>query len=294
MPLVQPTSSSEITLRNQTRAIYADYIAQKQKVAQGCPTRVQLTGGASDFTLIQEGAVVTTTERQAAIVEENTCNFKYTLKLFNAIPDFTYTTNTVTVNAEPGTWQCIATDLSQNIMNGTYLTTGTHFFTGDIGDGVNGDGNASGTIRAFRRIKATDASGGWLSRTASNNYASAGNYLGVTIKRISGYTYHGEYMTITAPYSFVLDSYNLVTGHRGVNPASWVLGGSTDEGATWTTIDAQTDIIIIGNTVTIQLPLNTTEYNSYILMVTKNASSGGNNGANIDSLNLFTKLSVRV
>jgi hypothetical protein len=163
-----------------------------------------------------------------------------------------------------------------------------------MNDGINGSTNASGTLRSFRRIQPTDASGGWLSRTGSNNYAANGNYQGSTTRTISGSTVAGEYMTITAPYSFVLNSYNLVTGHRGINVRSWVIGGSTDGGATWTTVDTQTDVTITGHTVTIQLPLNTSRYNSYIIVVTKNISSGGANGANIDSFNLFTKLAVPV
>jgi hypothetical protein len=301
MPLLPNTSASDITLRKQTRAIYADYIVQKQKVAQGCATRVQITGGsaatgtmASDFTLLKEGEVLTTPAEQAAILAENACPLKYVYKLFYAIPDFTYTTNTITVLGEPGTWQCVASDLSNNIMNGTYLTTGSHFFVGDMNSGTNGAINSSGTLRCFRRIQPTDASGGWLTRTASNNYAANGNYQGNTNTTISGSTVAGEYMTITAPYSFVLNSYNLVTGHRGIDVRSWVIGGSTDGGATWTTVDTQTDVTITNHTVTIQLLSNTTSYSSYIIVVTKNISSGGANGANIDSFNLFTKLAVAV
>jgi len=306
MPLLPNTSSSDITLRKQKRTIYADYIVQKQKVVQGCATRVQITGGsaatgttASDFTLLKEGEVLTTPAEQAAVLAENACPINYVFKLFYAIPDFTYTTNTITVLGEPGTWQCVASDLSNTRMNGTYLTTGSHFFVGDMNDGTTGAINSSGTLRSFRRIQPTDASGGWLSRTASRNYAADGTFNINNVsdpptprRVISGSTVHGAYMTITAPYSFVLNSYNLVTGHRGINVSSWVIGGSTDGGATWTTVDTQTDVTITNNTVTIQLPLNTTYYSSYIIVVTKNIPSGGANGANIDSFNLFTNLAV--
>lgn len=66
------------------------------------------------------------------------------------------------------------------------------------------------------------------------------------------------------------------------------------QSSTWTTVDTQTDLTLINHTVTIQLPLNTTSYSSYILVVTKNIPSGGTNGANIDSFNLFTELAVPV
>ena len=49
-----------------------------------------------------------------------------------AIPNFNNTTNTLIVNGEPGTWQCVATGQQFDYMNGTYTTTGSHFFTGGV------------------------------------------------------------------------------------------------------------------------------------------------------------------
>lgn len=302
MPGISPnsdTSSSYLTVKRQSRTLYANYIVQKQKLEQGCAIRVEITSGvdgtaASDNTNVKEGATLTPVAERLAILAANQCSTSVP-QLTYAIPDFTYTTNThsfpLAPAEEPATWTCIASGLPNPVMNGTYTTTGSHFYLGNWGDGVNGDGSASGTIRSFRRIKATDASGGWLSRTASNNYrGSDGAYTGSTTSIFNGASILGEYMTITTPYYFILDSYTLVSGHRVPAPSSvssWRIGGSKDGGLTYSTIDVQTNVTITGNTVTIQLPPSKIAYNSYRIVVTK-LTPGNTTGANIDSWNLFT------
>jgi hypothetical protein len=218
------------------------------------------------------------------------CTPKYSIQF--AIPDFTYTSNSIIQYGEPATWQCVASGLVNSIQNGIYTTTGSHFYKGDYNDGVNPvDGNASGSLRAFRRIKPLDVSGGWLSRVASApNYNNTGTFSGGTSTTISGSAVNGEYITINAPYSFILNSYTLVTGNRTGPIGSWVIGGSTDGGTTWTTVDTQTSMTIVGNTITINLPSNTSSYSSYIIVVTALPSGGNARGANIDSWNLFTLL----
>jgi len=206
-----------------------------------------------------------------------------------AIPDFTYTTNAITVGGEPATWQAVATGQPIALMNGTYSTTGSHFWVGDYSD-VPGYFNSSGTIKSFKR-NLPFGNSGWLSRTASNNYAADGHYQGSTQTTISGTAVPGEYMTITAPYSFSMTSYTIVSGNKGIPIAAWTIGGSTDGGTTYTTVDTQTNISMPGRTATIQLPSNTTAYSTYIIVVTANSSSGGANGANIDSWNLYTQFS---
>ena len=202
-----------------------------------------------------------------------------------AIPDFNYTINDLSGNTDdnigPLTYTAIASGLPNPNMNGTYITTGRHFFNGD------GLLTTYATIRCFERILPTDASGGWLSRTASNNYAADGSYIGATTTIVDGVlSIKGEYITITAPYSFVLKSYTLVTGHRGVPIGSWLIAGSNDGGSTWTAIDLQEAITITNYKIKISLSSNTISYNSYILIVTSNSASGSQNGANIDTWNL--------
>lgn len=285
MPIL---TSSELTLRKESRMIYANHIIQTQKVEQKCATRITIGGDegtlASDITMLHEGAVFTTPAEQTAILAANNCSTGN--QLVYAIPDFNNTENTLlTGSAEPGTWQAVASGLPNSLMNGTYTTTGSHFYYG----------NASlyGTDRSFKRIKATDASGGWLSRTASNNYNNGGSpyygsYAGNTRSIINGQVVLGEYLTITAPYYFILNSYTIVSGHMGSTPSAWTIAGSKDGGVTYYTIDVQTNITIVGNTITVELPSNTRAYNNYKLIVTRGNLTGTGGGANIDSWNLFT------
>ena len=293
MPVIPNTSSSDLTLRLQSRTIYHNYIAQKQRVDQGCTLHLNITGGSagttsSDITILREGQVFTTSDEQAAVLAANTCPSAIPKVEDYAIPDFTYTANDILVIGEPGTWRAIASGLSRSIMNGTYTSIGSHYYTGDMSD-TPGNGNASGNIRAFKRIKATDATYGWISRTGSNNYT--GTYIGSTSTTISGTAVKGEYITITSPYSFILSSYSLVSGHRvaqtGNYITSWVIAGSSDNGTTYTRVDVQTNVTMTNGTVSIQLPLNTVSYNTYIIVVTANKLTGAD-GANIDSWNLFT------
>lgn len=126
-------------------------------------------------------------------------------------------------------------------------------------------------------------------RTGSNNYAGA--YQGATTTTISGSSVKGEYITITAPYFFILSSYTLVSGHipgvTGNYISSWVIAGSTDNGATYTVLDVQTNVTFTNKTVTIKLSSNTASCSTYIIVVRANKLTN-TDGANIDSWNLFT------
>lgn len=72
-------NSSDLTKKLQTRVIYADYLAKKQKFENGCASRITLSSGSaadnSSSLLINiiEGPLFTTTTEQAAILQNNQC-----------------------------------------------------------------------------------------------------------------------------------------------------------------------------------------------------------------------------
>ena len=294
-------TSSELTTRRQSRTVYANNIIQKQKVAQGCATRITIGGDegtlASDITLLHEGAVFTTVEEQTAILAANNCT-PTVKQLVYAIPDFTNTVNSIIVLAEPGTWKAVASGLSNPLMNGTYTTTASTFFNGQMGSIINMPTGDSGNIKSFMRIQPTDITlAGWASR-----YRYTTQYNGSVSTNVNGQIIKGEYITITAPYYFILNSYSLVSGHNIYKQAnnyisSWVIVGSKDGGSTYHTIDVQTNVTMIDNIdaspnhgghITIDLPLNTRAYNNYRIIVTANKIGSDNDSVTIDSWDLFT------
>lgn len=207
-----------------------------------------------------------------------------------AIPNTNTTTNTLVVNGEPGTWQCVATGQSQSNMNGTYSITGSHFFSGSI--------TVYNAYNCFGQNGLPFISGGptqyggpcWQSRSASNNYASnaTGTYQGSTSKVIGGNTVMGEYVSITAPYSFVLTAYCLISANYNgaTNPASgWVIGGSNNGGTTYALVDSITNTPLPLGGFQVFTLANTVSYSSYIIVIT-NVPGGGS--ANIGTWNLYT------
>jgi hypothetical protein len=203
-----------------------------------------------------------------------------------AIPDFTDTINTQLSadNREPGSWKCVATNQINPLMNGTYTVVASRLYYGN---------NAySGPNLCFKRILPGNIHG-WLSRTTINNYdTKTGKYNSDTETNINNKIIKGEWIRITAPYSFIVKSYNIVSGNYEDNKntpiKSWTIGGSNDGGSTYTLIDEQISRTITGNKITEKLTTNTQSYNTYILIITEIAPGGGS-GANIDSWNLLTK-----
>lgn len=323
-------TSSELTTRRQSRTTYANNIIQAQKVAQGCATRISIGGDegtlASDITLLHEGAVFTTVEEQTAILAANNCT-PTVKQLVYAIPDFKYTVNSIIVLNEPGTWVAVASGLSNPLMNGTYTTTAKNFYYGNMGSNLSVNQLESGSIKSFMRIQPTDFSSfGWLSRSGidndnQRNYRPNGTYTGLLNNNdsakttINGTVVLGEYVTITTPYYFVLNSYSLVSGHNNRAPpfpyiTSWIIVGSKkgyvpydfnnfkDGDNDYHIIDTQTNVTMIDNNpddpyskgghITIDLPLNTKAYNNYRIIVTANSVSSAYRAASIDSWDLFT------
>jgi len=134
-------------------------------------------------------------------------------------------------------------------------------------------------------IRTTDNETGWISEAPS--YDIDGNVVG-----------DASYIQITAPTSFVISAYSLATGFNIPSaPISWTLNGSTDGGATFTTIDTQTgqDLTDLAAVYTYSLPDNTSSYNVYRLVINRiQPSPDGPHGVVIRQFNLFTSVLVPV
>ena len=206
-----------------------------------------------------------------------------------AIPNFNNTTNTLIVNGEPGTWQCIATGQQFDYMNGTYTTTGSHFFTGGV--------TPYGSFNCFGRNGLPNLSGDgihyygpcWESRSGSNNYAVNGVYQGTTSTIVSGSQVLGEYVSITSPYGIILKSYSLISSnYNGVStPASgWVIAGSNDDGMTYTTVDIITNNPLPLSSYGLFNVSNTISYTTYIIIITN--ITNGTGASNIGTWNIYS------
>jgi hypothetical protein len=96
-----------------------------------------------------------------------------------ALPDFVNAEITNTNNGvEPGTQQVIVKNNTKVYMNGTYTTTASHYYFGDI--------TSYGSVKCFIRTDTLNRLNGWQSRTASNTYDIQGNYTGMTSTTVSG------------------------------------------------------------------------------------------------------------
>jgi hypothetical protein len=125
----------------------------------------------------------------------------------------------------------------------------------------------------------------WKSQSTSNNYDPVtGNYLGSIHTNVGEPNpVYGEYVTITAPYSFLLTAITVVSQAL----QAWKLAGSNDGGATYTLLQTVTGANLTTDTSYATYPIigNTTQYSTYIFIVT-NVPGGGS--ATLTSLNLFT------
>jgi hypothetical protein len=134
-------------------------------------------------------------------------------------------------------------------------------------------------------IRTTDNETGWIS--AAPSYDIDGNAVG-----------DASYIQITAPTSFVLSTYSLATGFNIPSaPISWTLNGSTDGGATFTTIDTQTgqNLTDLPAIYTYSLPYNISSYNVYRLVINRiQPSPDGAHSLAIRQFNLFTSVLVPV
>ena len=128
----------------------------------------------------------------------------------------------------------------QDVMNGNYTVTSSS------GTGIY---NIFSSFNTFKY---------WQS--GSNTYTSSGVYNGSLRTNINNNgtnnSIRGEYITISAPYGFILGSYE-ITVEQSQNMGSWTLAGSSNNGATFTYIDSQSGV----NTKNINKTLTTLMYN---------------------------------
>ncbi len=127
--LVKNKDSSILTLRNQNRVIYANYVAQQKRVDGGCQNRIKLeTGNTGDYSIIPkllEGARETTASEKDSYISLNSCPIAVVIdpyatdKIYLAL-----TTNQATYkSASIGTWVKISSTeydaLQTNVLNTT-------------------------------------------------------------------------------------------------------------------------------------------------------------------------------
>jgi hypothetical protein len=199
-----------------------------------------------------------------------------------AIPNFTGTTN---ISEVTGTYEVIFSNQSNTYMNGNYITTSSSSFF----DGINDYGSHNCFERNGIPILSDDGthySGPhWLSQ--NNNYES-GIYTGTTATNVGGNNFLGEYVKISAPYSFILKSYSLISSNYDGNTEpifGWVIGGSNNGGLTYTLLDQVEDTFLLPNSYQLFEPINTTAYSTYIIIITNSSSAKANIGTwNIYSL----------
>lgn len=144
--LVKNKDASSITLRNQNRMLYANYIVQQKRVEGGCQLRVQLeNGGTADFSIIPkllQGAQETTVLEAQTDISANLCP---TLSI--PIPD-PYLSDAIYISLTPanqilykaassGTWLAISsteyTALQTNVSGTSLVGTDSSTFSSITG-----------------------------------------------------------------------------------------------------------------------------------------------------------------
>ena len=104
--------ASYITLRNQNKMLYANYVIQQNNVQQGCQLRVELqNGGVADADIIPkllEGARETTVEERAAEIASEACPVTAVNPYLSDKIYLSLTTSAASYEAAPvGTWVTI-------------------------------------------------------------------------------------------------------------------------------------------------------------------------------------------
>uniref|UniRef100_A0A6C0D3S7 Fibronectin type-III domain-containing protein n=1 Tax=viral metagenome TaxID=1070528 RepID=A0A6C0D3S7_9ZZZZ len=263
-------------------------------ISNPATTTQNTTSTSYTFTGLALGTTYTfsvTAKNDAGSSSASTASNSITMTATSAIPNY----SGYTYNAAP-THNWIVTGQSNSAMNGTYWSNESTAYVGR-GDrygshlAFNGVTTYSGVATSLVPIK-------YYYFQSRTNYNSSGTSANFTAS-ISGINYTGEWFTITAPYSFVLNSYSLLAGD-GI-PTRWVLAGSNDDTngqsvtlisnayfrstATWTYIDSRTgqNPTSITNYSTSS---NTTSYSSYMLLVT-NVSTSNTLTASVTNLTLY-------
>lgn len=263
--------SSDLTRLQRESAVLAAYttytgLSVNKKARQQVGADRKFTLGRGGLTLISES----TTGFTRNPVNGRVVLAPYTLKYqtLYAIPDFSTATYVSGNSSIESPYIVSSSGLQYSVIVSSVFEAQYEFYGGD---------------KAL--IRTTDNETGWISSVSS--YDIDGNVVG-----------DASYIQITAPTSFALSGYSLATGFNIPSaPISWTLNGSTDGGATFTTIDTQTgqDLTDLAAVYTYSLPDNTSSYNVYRLVINRiQPSPDGSHGAVIRQFNLFTAVLVPV
>jgi hypothetical protein len=208
-----------------------------------------------------------------------------------AIPEFpafsgTYPAPYTSSGTEPTTVSFTSSGNTNPIMDGAYSSTGSTFAVGAA--------DTYSSAYCFQRQTSLPPTNFWRTRTGlpPSTYAydpTTGVYnpnigQGSKTTVVDGQTISGEYVTITAPYAFVLSGYTIISSAAD----DWVIAGSNDGGTTFSLVDTITGINLDSDSTYDQLYVtNTTAYSTYRIIITKVPVTNYTGGASISLLNLY-------
>lgn len=212
---------------------------------------------------IIRGAITTveasTTGRTIDPIDRTTVWAPYSVPVyssFSMIPNFNNATFVSSNATEPGNYIVNANGLP-GYSDGNYTAVGSSF--------TGGNRSLNGAQNAFMDHGVSDVSG-WDTRFRY----SSGVYTGSLSTNVGGVNVSGEYLQITAPVSFVLSSYQVITSTVVGTPSAWVIAGSSNGGTTFDLLDTQTGLPNLVQLHPVSLPTNSNAYSTYRLIVTVN------------------------
>ena len=195
--LLKNKDASAITLRNQNRTLYANYVVQKNRADNGCKLSVTLenggTGEASILTKIKQGEQETTVSERDNYISQNSCPILVQPTLNPYASDKIYlaltTSASAYTSASSGSWVPITateyTAVQTTVANTSYIGLSSNLFT---------SGPYSSSGYTFQNLFVANTSNASLTPTVpANNYLFAfamimRNTLSVAITDFNVYT----------------------------------------------------------------------------------------------------------
>ena len=259
MPLLPNTNSSDLLKSLQTRTVYANYIIQQQRIAQGCITVVSRANTqASDLYQIHEGAQLTTPTFQSTLLADpaNGCppsalppgaptNIVATagatqVTLTWSAPSFTGTSpiTSYRITSVPLSSTVVTANTTTTI---TGLTNGTSYIfsvvaTNSIGNSVAGVSNSvTPTAPPLKLLVIGDTQVTTVASVISSRLTALG-YTGFTVDSVVlSITYNGNTLTIANYNTALIWTNSSHTGATGLGAAlrSFVNAGGNVVSATF-------------------------------------------------------------
>jgi hypothetical protein len=259
MPLLPNTNSSDLLKSLQTRTVYANYIIQQQKIAQGCITVVSRANTqASDLYQIKEGAQLTTPTFQSTLLADpaNGCppsafppgaptNIVATagaaqVTLTWSAPSFTGTSpiTSYRITSVPLSSTVVTANTTATI---TGLTNGTSYIfsvvaTNSIGNSIAGVSNSvTPTAPPLKLLVIGDSQVTTVASVISSRLTALG-YTGFTVDSVVlSITYNGNTLTIANYNTALIWTNSSHTGATGLGAAirSFVNAGGNVVSATF-------------------------------------------------------------